>query len=250
MREANPDFLVIGPARSATGWLFKRLSRHPQIYIPQTKEIHFFDRRAEDGASFVFDLNNPVHWRWYWTFFRGAAGRRKGDMTPAYSILPPERIAEIAKYLPDVKVIYTIRDPIDRAWSGLCFGLWYGRGITADQLSESELMHRLMQPQRLDKGDHKTNIENWKRYYPSDRFKCIFFEDVRERPHELLTEICGFLQIDADKLPGDEGDRKVVNSVPKVPIPEHVRIELARYYESQLPYVRDKFGRKLDNWLV
>lgn len=249
MQSANPDFLVIGPARTATGWLFKNLSRHPQVFVPSTKEIHFFDRRDERTDEFIFDLNDPVHWRWYWTFFKGAGGRYRGDMTPAYSVLPVERIATIAGNMPDTKIIYTIRDPVDRAWSDLCFGLWYSNGLKADDLLEDVVMNRLMLSWRLAKGDHKTNITNWEQYYSADNFKCIFFEDIRDRPNVLLEEICGFLGIDPEKLPGDGGEKKRVNTVPRVEIPELALTKLCDYYQSQRPWIEQKFGRKLDAWL-
>lgn len=250
MPEAKPDFLVIGPARSATGWMFKHLSRHPQVFIPGAKEIHFFDQCDESTGDYAFDLDNPVHWRWYWTYFRSATSYRKGDMTPAYSILPVHRIADIARNMPDVKIIYTIRDPIDRAWSGLCFGLWHGKGLKADQVSEEELMTRLMSPQLLAKGDHKTNIANWEQYYSADNFKCIFFEDVRDRPRALLEELCQFLEVDPKVLPDDGGEEKRVNTVPRVDIPEKALAALKEYYQYQRSYLEKKYDRKLDNWLL
>jgi len=249
MSVANPDFLVIGPARTATGWLFKNLSRHPGVYVPVTKEIHFFDRRDEKTGKYTFDLENPLHWRWYWTYFMAATGRLRGDMTPAYSVLTSQRIAAIARNMPEAKIIYTIRDPVDRAWSDVCFGLWYSKGLKADQVPEDVLMSRLMMQWRLDKGDHMANISRWEQYYGRDNFKCIFFEDIRDRPNALLEDVCGFLGINPENLPGDGGEKKRVNAVPRVEIPELALTALCGYYQSQRNWIEQKFGRKLDGWL-
>ena len=39
----KPDFVVMGAARSGTTWLYHRLKRHPGIFVPPIKEIHYFD---------------------------------------------------------------------------------------------------------------------------------------------------------------------------------------------------------------
>lgn len=37
-----PDFLIIGPHRSGTSWLYKNLEQHPQVFFPCQKEVNFF----------------------------------------------------------------------------------------------------------------------------------------------------------------------------------------------------------------
>src|SRR5690606_32693611 len=46
-----PTFLVIGAARSGSTWISKNLARHPEVFIPKEKELHFFDRRYEEGIE-------------------------------------------------------------------------------------------------------------------------------------------------------------------------------------------------------
>lgn len=249
MRETNPDFLVIGAARSATGWLFKRLSAHPAIFVPRGKEVHFFDAQKNDG-SYVFNLKSPGHWRWYWMHFRKAGDRTCGDMTPKYAILPEPRVAEIASHLPDKRIIYSIRDPIDRAWSGLRHRLWHGKGLKADQLGEDDLIGRIMHPEILAKGDHRSVIEKWEKYYGSDNFKCIFYDDVINSPGELLDGLYRFLAVDPAMAPEDsEKIKQRVNAVPGAGIPAGVREILSEYYGEQIPYLEDKFNRRLDGWI-
>ncbi len=39
----KPDFIGLGAQRAGTTWIHACLYEHPQIYMPLTKEIHFFD---------------------------------------------------------------------------------------------------------------------------------------------------------------------------------------------------------------
>ena len=100
-----PTFLIIGAPRAGTSWLSKNLSLHPDIYIPHVKEVHYFDRYYDKGQTF------------YEEFFDKSCGEKAiGEATPAY--LFKENIPElIKKDLGDVKLIVSLRNPVDRLYS-------------------------------------------------------------------------------------------------------------------------------------
>lgn len=151
-RESNPDFLIIGPSRSATDWMHRRLIPHPDIYLPKIKEIQFFDALNAEG-DYLFNLDNPAHWRWYWMHFSNRKGCLTGDVTPDYSALPSDRVDEITRHLPYAKFIYCIRNPVERAWSGLRHGLWCGSGRLLHDVGNDQLAELVMNKRILDKGD-------------------------------------------------------------------------------------------------
>jgi hypothetical protein len=98
-----PDFLVIGAMKAGTTSLNAYLSVHPQITIPSIKETHFFNRYWERGVD------------WYANFFSGV-GDVCGESTPDYSKYPefPGVVERIHSILPEVKLIYLIRNPLQR----------------------------------------------------------------------------------------------------------------------------------------
>ena len=101
-----PDFIGIGAQKSGTSWLFKNLRKHPQLYFPETKEIHFFDWYFYKGLN------------WYCKHFKDAdISQYKGEITPCYSILSEEKIKFIHQINPKLKIILLLRNPIERAWS-------------------------------------------------------------------------------------------------------------------------------------
>lgn len=108
-----PDFLIVGTARGGTTSLARYLNEHPDIYVPGP-EVHFFnsDENWEKGPS------------GYAKFFAGVGdGKRVGDKTPRYSICSldsryhPPLPRRIATMLPDAKLIWCLRNPVDRAHS-------------------------------------------------------------------------------------------------------------------------------------
>jgi len=246
--EIYPNFLGIGAPRSASTWLHHRLSLHPQIFLSHIKEVHFFDSGFRLKGSFDYNLNDPSHWRWYAFHFLKAQGQIIGDITPAYSSLPEERIAEIANHLPKIKIIYILRNPIERAWSEMRKGIWFGKGITSSDMPVEYFIQKAMSPQILIQGDYKRNIQIWERYVPKDRIHYLFYDGIKKNPRHELENICEFLNINPELLPDSEGDQRLVNSVPAGDIPMQVREILENYYKDQLQYLENKFQRDLSHW--
>jgi hypothetical protein len=102
----RPHFLGIGAQKAGTTWVFENLRLHPEIFMPPPKEIHFFDREYPRGSG------------WYGDLFKDAATKICGEITPAYAILNSAEIGQIATFLPDVKIFFIIRNPMERGWGG------------------------------------------------------------------------------------------------------------------------------------
>ncbi|MBA4318316.1 MAG: heparan sulfate glucosamine 3-O-sulfotransferase, partial [Flavobacterium sp.] len=99
-----PNFLIIGAARCATTWISENLSQHPDIFIPPLKELHFFDTHYEKGIAY------------YESYFDNRSEKAVGEATPAYLYFP-NISSLIQQHLPNVKLIASIRNPVDRAFS-------------------------------------------------------------------------------------------------------------------------------------
>ena len=102
-----PTFLVIGAAKSATTSLHVELGRHPSVYLPALKEIMFFSH----------DKNYVRGWQWYLSRFHDAGDALAiGEVSPQYAHRAryPDTAERIAKCLPDVKLIFIARNPLER----------------------------------------------------------------------------------------------------------------------------------------
>src|SRR6478735_2243157 len=77
-----PDFLGIGAQKAGSSWLRANLRRHPELYLPPS-ELHFFDQHPSRGLAE------------YSRHFGATEARVKGEITPAYSVLPEDRVQSI-----------------------------------------------------------------------------------------------------------------------------------------------------------
>ena len=100
----KPNFLVIGAQRAGTTWLYECLREHPEIFLPETKELHYFDLNHEKGDE------------WYFRHFEGASEKAIGEITPNYYQYPGA-IEKAHVLLPEAKFIFILREPKARAIS-------------------------------------------------------------------------------------------------------------------------------------
>ncbi len=254
-----PDFLGIGTARSASTWLYSRLSGHPDVFLPELKELHFFNERREHGPCDVsgatwtrplyFDMDNPAHWRWYGQQFAPGAGKVRGEITPDYSTLSRARVGEVNKHLPEVKIILLIRNPIDRAWSGLRYSWKRHLGEALRPGDVDKLMRAALHPERLLRGDYPMTISNWEAHFPADRRLYLFYDDIAHDPSAELGRVATFLGVDAAALPCRDEDARRVNDAPSERIPPEIRERLRAHYEPQIAWLQTRFSRDLSGWL-
>jgi hypothetical protein len=178
------DFLGIGAQKAATTWIYEHLSRHPQICFPAGKEIHFWDHYRKNGVGWWSSLFADDH-----------AGRKQGEITPAYATLDEATVREIAELLPDLCVFYSLRNPIARAWSSALMALARAE-MEIDDASLVWFLDHFKSSGSRRHGDYTSCIMRWRSIISSDRFVIILFDDIVRTPGRVLTELCRHIGVD------------------------------------------------------
>ena len=88
-----PDFIGIGAMRSGTSWLRRNLNRHPQIWMAEPKELHFFDRHFDERKRAWLPAEHEAKVRYGESFCGAPVGRTVGEFTPAYAVMDASMIA-------------------------------------------------------------------------------------------------------------------------------------------------------------
>lgn len=177
-----PTFIIIGAAKSATTTLTTILPRHPQIFISKPKEPKFFGRRYDKG------------WDWYAKLFRkGKRQPLRGEGSTMYaSALSSfqQAPALMHRYLPELKLVYVVRHPLDRIESQ-----WRhrrGRKRSTPPF-ESMLRSRHLRKQIVGCSKYHERLESFRAFYPDRQIHCLTFEDLVSQPQATLTELLTFL---------------------------------------------------------
>jgi len=264
------DFLGIGAQKSGTTWLVKNIKEHPAVWTPhRIKELHYFDvlylgygrqsqlnrirRKMEalinrsawgkvipdeeyDYFRKIYDPDLVFTDEWYEHIFSRADGKVKGEFTPAYCAIGDRGVAHVRKIMPDVKLIYMVRDPYDRAMSSLRMLLERDRARkpTMEQLVEKPIFKK--------KGDYARNILAWEKAFGSAQILYIPFGRVKSDPAGVMRDVEAYLGLDRfDHYPVIN---KKVNATgkKKIEIPEKIDRKIRQMTAPQYPYLVERFG--------
>ncbi len=241
-----PNFIGIGAMRSGTSWFSKNLDKHPQIAMSKRKELHFFDREIDSSKNPFLPKQVEAKIRYSKYFVKaGILNKVKGEFTPAYAILSREKISLIHSWMPNVKLIFVMRDPVLRAWSHARKDYEIYRGKPIQHASTNEIIEYFDQPAVANRGNYADCLENWFRYYQKDSFFITFMDEVATRPMELIKEVYEFLGVDSN-IGIDESDMsKKVNARPLTNLPDDIREYLENTLYEQNTRLESLINRKL-----
>lgn len=195
-RQMFPNFLIIGAEKAGTTWLYDVLRRHPDIFLPDTKELSFFNGRHSDlKSNDKFVRLGPG---WYENFFRFRRDESAvGDISPMY-LCDTEAPARIAQMLPDVRLIAVLRDPVERAVSH--YWMAYNKRHVTDSLGA--VISRNDEA-IIVRGLYGAQIERYLRHFPRENMLVLIFEEVMADRDRALDRLCHFLGVDPALQPRD-----------------------------------------------
>ena len=181
-----PNLLVVGAAKAGTTSMHHYLHQHPEVSMTALKELMFFVdpdcHNRLDEYSRHFDTSAQV----------------RGESSPQYTFYPyRDGVAErIYTFLPDVKLIYLVRDPLDRVvahWAEFYADEIEHRSMT-DALSDFDNpSNRYVCPSK-----YASQLDEYLRYFPLERILVIDQYDLRHNRDEAMRRAFTFLDVEPD----------------------------------------------------
>lgn len=188
-----PDFLMIGGGRCGSTWIYRCLLEHPQVFVPEErKELHFFNR----DSNFYQGLT------WYGSFFKDATKNQiVGDITPSY-LCAPKAARRIHNILPNAKLIVSLRDPSERAFSSYLGYLLKGYISSNTSIFEADkILNFDHQSGILEHGMYAKHLERFFQYYNRESCLILFFDELKKDPFRYLQRIYEFLVLNKEFRP-------------------------------------------------
>jgi hypothetical protein len=186
-----PNFIGIGAPKAGTTWVFEALNKHPQIYMPPAKELHFFadyniGTSIEEYTSYFEKVNPRMH-------------QAIGEISATYltSVHAPERIKNL---IPNVKLLICVRNPIDQVYSLYWHMLRQNFNLSQkDKIPTSfeEAIEKYEQT-LLSQALYFTNIQKWLNHFDKSQLKIIFFDDIIAEPQGVISDLFQFLEVDPE----------------------------------------------------
>lgn len=178
----NVRFIVIGSVKCATTWISRCLKSHPEICMPDHKELKFFNRRDQYSQGINHYVNQFAH-------CDGA--KAVGEFTPRYLHDGQEVAKRIHDAFPDAKLIVCLRDPIERAFSHYRYAK---RKRNEPSNSFREAMNR--RNDYRDWGLYAKQLKPYFDLFPKDQILILQYERIRGREQAFMEELYRFLGVD------------------------------------------------------
>lgn len=202
--ELMPNFLVIGAGKSGTTSLDNYLKQHPQIFMSKKKEPNFFAYENLDSKTFMHDEKRLRYYNGsvcslepYLNLFKYAKpGQIKGEVSNAY-LKEPGAPRNIKKYIPQVKLIAILRQPVERLYSRYLHLARENELPTKDfrdVLDKSSIWWK--RDDLIPEGFYYQNLLRYYEIFPSHHIKVLLYEDFNQCPQKTIEEIFMFLNID------------------------------------------------------
>jgi len=189
------EFIIIGAMKSGTTSFSDLLNNIPDVQMFQKKEAQFFSRYFHRGHDYYDSLyidDNSI----------------KGDASTCYSRHPaydnvPEKICNYNK---DMKLIYILRDPIDRAYSHYCHNVLNDRYRYSSFKEAFELSDEI-----ISSSQYMYQIEQYLKFFKKEQILLLDFDDLKNSPENVVKTTLEFLGISHDYEPGLETSSRVLN---------------------------------------
>jgi len=202
--KVDPNFINIGAPRSGSTWVAKNLRAHPEIFMPTTKELHFFDKEYFKGIEY------------YQHYFRKADSARHkaiGEATPAY-FWRDYVSRRIKEHYPNIKLIAIIRDPIDRAYSHywkligrnekILRGMNFSEALKLEKImrkmscDDDDAFAYVLAPGLIEAGKYYDHLAPYYDQFPKNNILVLIYEELKQDPYGGFQTLYRFLGVDEE----------------------------------------------------
>ncbi|HUT53984.1 MAG TPA: sulfotransferase [bacterium] len=203
-----PDFFIVGAPRCGTTSLNAWLGRHPEIYIPPVKEMHFFGADLKSASAYHQDREK------YLEQFRAAAGQKRCGEASVWYLYSESAPREMLEFNPASRAIIMLRNPVDMIFSLHAKLLLIGdetiRDFRAALGAEQERKRPRLRPDGTtpvapvfyrETVKFTRHVKRWQDVLGQDRVHIIIYDDLARDPALTYKNVLRFLEVRDDFAP-------------------------------------------------
>jgi hypothetical protein len=192
----KPNFFIVGAPKCGTTSLYSYLWQHPEVFMPRRKELHYFSTDLE--------RRNRISETEYFGLFQEAGDRKVIGEASADYFYSSAACTRIKEAFPDAKIIISLRNPVDNAYSTHAYALWRAREEVEDfeeALARDGKYRKGQKPRRrtyIEGAKYSKYVKMYLEAFGREQVHIIVFEEMARDPEGVYRGLCGFLGISED----------------------------------------------------
>ena len=160
---------------------------------------------------------------WYMDLFPDDPELVAGEFTPSYSMLDAQDVERVKRLTPNAKIIFVLRDPIERAWSQVRFS--FLRNGHTSLPDDPTLIRFIDSATQVLRGDYLRTYRLWAEQFERENILVTFMDDIASDPTAVVGQLWDFLGVENISLPAHRL-QTVVNPTQKADMPPAIRDHL------------------------
>ncbi len=235
-----PTFIVAGAKKSATTSLYEYFKQHPQIYMSAIKETNFFaydetDQNHQQADRLRFPIRTLAE---YTNLFADATTATAiGEASPVY-MSSPIAVHKLHQTLPNVQLIFSLRNPVDRAYSDYLMRV---RGGVEPRSVEQAFTEDVA---LLRARTYYKALARWYTHFPPEQIQVVLFEAIKKDALVVMQQLYNFLGVNSTFVP-DVGQQHNTGGLPKSRTRQKIVnfLRQYRYVRTYIPQaIRSRFS--------
>jgi hypothetical protein len=242
-----PTCLVIGAMKCGTSALHRHLDRHPEISMASGKELNFFFGSESAPHDRAEDWWRTGQWHrgpdWY-AAQHDADAPVRGESSPGYTDPShPEVAVRMRRVVPDVRLLYLVRDPVARAVSQ-----W--RHHAADDTEQRSMEDALLDPasQYLSRSRYVERVAPFLEHFPRKQLLVVVQERLLAHPRAELRRVYAHVRADPEYWDEALTDRVHVREGPEQPAPPPLAKAIWDAVDDDVARLRELLGGPVPEW--
>lgn len=210
MNQKLPNFFIVGAPKAGTTSLYHYLKMHPEVFMSPIKEPNFFSYDETVRQNLYHKEKGVGTLDAYLELFATANGRHKavGEASVSY-LFYPSVPAKIKELVPDAKIIMSLRNPVDRAFSHYYMEHKLGYvNVPLEDILSGKSNHKfahLWYQQYIELGLYHQQVKRYLDVFGKENVRIYIYDEITDNMEGMILNLLEYLQIDPSFMPELEG---------------------------------------------
>lgn len=254
-----PNFLIIGAPKAGTTTLHYVLSQHPEVFMCPVKEAGFFWAYGQDvqlSGPGVEKLHNRLitDRAEYEGLFEGSQGKKAIGESSVRYLSAQSAPANIHRLVPKMKLIVSLRQPAERAFSAFTHNLRdglepcssFGEAILQDRNGMRDTWRFC---RYLDRGFYYQSLMRYLEFFPREQIHISLLEDLKKDANGLVGNLFCFLDI-TERFQPDLSHKHNVSGIIRNPVMRFFWTRSNRVRAAVRPLLPPKMRHAAFEWVI